>query len=149
MRKIDQIPGNETLDTMAHAQDTMASGSLNDSRQRAIDDSRGPAGLPDDNGRCVRHSEWGRLRERTAYGECDGSVLECAYDLTRECWKIVGRTRGDQILVPRDFLIDIIGACVDEIVLDGAETRYRAAAHDVRGGQHPASVANCGHDLSL
>ena len=92
MRKIDQIPGNETLDTMPHAQDAMASGSLNDSRERAIDDSCGPAGLPDDNGRCVRHSEWGRLGERAAHGECDGSVLECSDDLARECRKIVGRT---------------------------------------------------------
>ena len=75
MRKIDHIPGMETLDTMPHAQDTMASGGLNDPGEGAIDDSRGPAGLPDEKGRCVRHSERCRLGERTAHCECDGGVL--------------------------------------------------------------------------
>src|SRR5262245_53745532 len=70
-------------------------------------------------------------------------------DGSQERWQIVGLAAGDQVAVADHFGILILGAGIDDVVLDGEETGYFLALERLRRAEKCGTVADGSDHLAL
>src|SRR5690606_24361350 len=84
----------------------------------------------------------------SAAGAATGSAAQRPDDLPAEGRQVRRRPGRDDVAVHDHFLVDVRGAGVDDVVADVADAGGPLAFEDAGRSQHPAGVANRGHDFA-
>src|SRR5262245_41843708 len=71
-----------------------------------------------------------------------GQLLDRLHDRRQERGQVVGLAAGDQVAVAHHLGVEVLGAGVDDVVLDGEKARRLLALERLRRAEDPRAVAD-------